>query len=112
MKALTARSARSVRCEHADSSETGPVAQQVVDDVLEAARWYGSARNRKPTAEVDAIAIRTEMAEEWFTRLGFEPVDPSSTPSVLAASLEFQGLCPDSYTTMMRGPVAGARSSG
>jgi amino-acid N-acetyltransferase len=46
-------------------------------------------------AGVGTVALLTESAGMWFSRLGFKEVDRSGLDSRLLASPELQGLCPE-----------------
>ena len=56
------------------------------------ARLIEYARGR----ELRSIYLLTTTAEHYFPRFGFEPIPREAADPRLGASLEFQGVCPDS----------------
>ncbi len=49
-----------------------------------------------------SLILLTETAEPWFSRLGYAPIDRSTVPADVAASVEFVTACSTSAVAMRR----------
>lgn len=52
--------------------------------------------------EVEAVALLTTTAEDYFAKEGFMRVARNDVPHLLLASSQFQGVCPGSATVMLK----------
>lgn len=68
------------------------VGRVLVEEVLDRAKREGA---------VD-VYLLTTTAESWFPKFGFRCITREEVPVAVAASVEFQGACPDSATVMRR----------
>jgi amino-acid N-acetyltransferase len=66
------------------------VAQRLVDRLLDEAR----------RDQVHDVYLRTTTAEDFFPKFGFTPVTLAEVPAPVRESVEFQGACPETATTM------------
>ena len=51
---------------------------------------------------VEAVALLTTTAEDYFAKEGFMRVARNDVPHLLLASSQFQGVCPGSSTVMLK----------
>ncbi|MCI3973873.1 MULTISPECIES: arsenic resistance N-acetyltransferase ArsN2 [Burkholderia] len=51
---------------------------------------------------VEAVALLTTTAEDYFAKEGFMRVARNDVPHLLLASSQFQGVCPGSATVMLK----------
>ncbi|MBC6492775.1 arsenic resistance N-acetyltransferase ArsN2 [Flavihumibacter stibioxidans] len=51
---------------------------------------------------VSTLYLVTNTAENYFSRKGFVPINRNQLPSTVAASAEFNGLCPVTATIMRK----------
>ncbi|MBA2627099.1 MAG: GNAT family N-acetyltransferase, partial [Gemmatimonadales bacterium] len=74
--------------------------------------WRGRGLARKLTAHaidaartlgIDDIYLLTTTAEDYFPRLGFEPIAREAVPAGVRESVEFKGACPASAAAMRLG---------
>jgi arsenate reductase len=70
-------------------------------------RGLGSLLTRRALAKarasgVSEVFLLTETAEAFFERRGFERVPRSAVPPAVAASPEFNGVCPDTASVLRR----------
>ena len=68
------------------------VGRRLVERLLEGAEKEG----------IEELFLLTTTAEKYFPRFGFARTTRSAVPSVLKASAEFQGACPDAAVVMTR----------
>jgi amino-acid N-acetyltransferase len=54
------------------------------------------------TADVPAVYLLTLTAEQFFARLGFEPIARADVPPTVLRSVEFAYACPPSSIAMRR----------
>lgn len=52
--------------------------------------------------DISTLYLVTNTAENYFSRKGFVPVNRDQLPSTVAASEEFNGLCPETATIMRK----------
>jgi amino-acid N-acetyltransferase len=52
--------------------------------------------------DMKAVFLLTTTAEQFFPRLGFEPISRADVPESVQASVEFQSACPASATVMRK----------
>ena len=69
-------------------------------------RKLGSALVAQVLAEANRnglaqLVLLTGTAEAFFARFGFRPIARSDAPETVKASVEFQGVCPQSAVTML-----------
>ena len=62
----------------------------------------GAIEARAASNGVRKLYLLTTTAEEFFTRLGYERTDRSSSPEAIQSSREFQTLCPSSAVCMAK----------
>jgi amino-acid N-acetyltransferase len=76
--------------------------------------WRGSGVGRDLVQHIFSLAgsggtrtlyLLTLTAEHYFPRFGFEKIDRSSVPPLIAQTNEFSSTCPSSATTMRRSLV-------
>jgi amino-acid N-acetyltransferase len=48
------------------------------------------------------LYLLTESADNYFARLGFEPIDRATVPAAIRATAQFSALCPSSARVMRR----------
>ena|SRR5208282_4628481 len=65
---------------------------------------------RAQTLGLRELYLLTTSAADFFARRGFERVDRSTLPAVLAGSRELQGACPASATAMRLALSGGVRT--
>jgi amino-acid N-acetyltransferase len=68
------------------------VASRLCESLLESAAESGT----------QAVYLLTLDAADYFSRMGFEPVERSSVPMAVQETAEFSQLCPTSATVMCR----------
>ena len=52
------------------------------------------------TGGMQALYLLTNTADQFFTKLGFEPIARQSAPATMQRTTEFTSLCPDSAICM------------
>jgi amino-acid N-acetyltransferase len=75
----------------APSEQGGGLGQRLVGAALDLARQRAVRR----------VYLLTETAEEYFVRLGFQPIDRSQVNDLVKRSIEFSEVCADSATAMV-----------
>jgi len=65
-------------------------------------RLTESAIDLARTFNVPAVYLLTTTAEEFFPKLGFQPIDREDVPAGVRTSVEFQSACPASAVAMRR----------
>jgi amino-acid N-acetyltransferase len=55
-------------------------------------------------ARLDAVYLLTTTAAEYFSRMGFVPIDRGRVPVAIASSAEFTGICPSSAACLVLVP--------
>jgi amino-acid N-acetyltransferase len=74
----------------AESHRSQHIARQLTDAVLAHARQ----------AQVREMYLITNTADHYFEKYGFQRVDRSETPAVIAQTEQFSGLCPSTAIVM------------
>ncbi len=74
---------------------------KLTEAALQLARGHG----------VTTIFLLTETASDFFSRLGFAPVDRAYVPPAVQQSIEFRGACPAGAQAMVRSLVYAARQA-
>lgn len=65
-------------------------------------RLVGQIEARARAAGLGRFYLLTTTAEKFFAARGFAPTDRKTVPAAVAATPEFQGLCPASAVCMRR----------
>lgn len=65
---------------------------ELTDAVLRLAHAHG----------IDTVYLLTTTAEQFFPKLGFEPITRDQVPVTVQASVEFQSACPASAVVMRK----------
>ena len=51
---------------------------------------------------IDELYLLTDTAEDWFARLGYQPIERENVPARVRSSIEFQTACSDTAVAMKR----------
>lgn len=76
--------------------------KRLIDAIEVHARLYG----------IQKLYLITTTADDYFSKLGYWPVDRTAVPPAIAATQQFSGICPSSARVMMKELGAGSVEPG
>lgn len=65
-------------------------------------RLFAAALNHALSQGIREVFLITDSAAEYFEKNGFQRVERSDTPTEIAGTAQFSGLCPSSAVVMRR----------